>query len=412
MTNSKSTAMPWAMWGLAITFYFYQYFIRVAPGVLRSPLTLEFNLNATEYGTFVSCGLLAYASLQIPVGIALSKWGARRVITVCALLCSFGTFLMSIADSYTTLCMARFLIGAGSSAAFVGTFKMASDWFSPQMLPILVGVTSSVGVIGASVAGAPLVWLESQIGWRSVFGTLSIIAVAVATLIALFLRDKKVEDSLKLDEIKKVLKTLCFTPQVWLLGIIGFMLYTPISVFADLWGPSFVMKAYDVPMSVASVASSCVYYGNAIAAYFVGVWFTRFNTNRTFFLLFTTLISIVMLVFVWGHFSNGYTAAAFLFVVGCLVSSENMVFPLGAQYVPKAYASLSASFVNFLIMMGPMFLQPGVGMIMDFFWEGALENGAPAYSVHEYQLGVTVIVGVLMISALLSLFLKGKPVQE
>ncbi|MDP3935708.1 MAG: MFS transporter, partial [Alphaproteobacteria bacterium] len=151
LAHSKLT--PWLMWFLAVFFYFYQFIIRVATGNMREPLTLEFNLTAGEYGMFASYWLVSYALLQIPIGIALDKWGVRKVFTVSAFLCGVGTLITAQTESYAWLCFARLLIGAGSAPAFIGTFKISSEWFKPSLLPILVGVISGIGVLGASLAG-------------------------------------------------------------------------------------------------------------------------------------------------------------------------------------------------------------------------------------------------------------------
>lgn len=406
--SERSKLTPWIMWILALLFYFYQFIIRVATGNIRDPLTIEFNLTAGEFGLFASYWLMSYALLQIPAGIALDKWGPKKVLTGSAILCGIGTLLMAQADTFSILCISRLLIGAGSAAAFIGTIKISSEWFPPNMLPILVGVISAGGVLGASLAGAPMVILQSSVGWRTIFFSLSMIAFGLAVLYSLLLRDKKRATTVTFAEIKKQLAYIICEPQIWLLGTIGFLLYTPVSVLADLWGPSFMKVVYGYDSINAALATSFVFYGNAVGSFLAGWVFLKFATNKQYFAFFMFISAVLMSCIVWIDLSSLSLLCAALFGLGCLVGAENLVFPLGARYAAEGYQGLSASVINFLVMVGATILQPGIGVIMDLIWDGSMENGLPTYSALQYRYGLSALIGSLILGLFLSLYIKGK----
>ncbi len=406
--SAHSKLTPWFMWILAVFFYFYQSIIRVATSNLREPLTLEFNLTASEYGMFASYWLVSYALLQIPTGIALDKWGVRKVFTASAFLCGVGTLITAYTESYSWLCFARLLVGAGSASAFIGTFKISSEWFKPYMLPILVGSLSGVGVLGASLAGAPMVMLQESVGWRTVFYSLSITAFALSFLYSLVLRDKtKVSSSLNLREIRKQMLHLITEPQIWLLGTVGFLLYTPVSVLADLWGPSFMRAVYGYDNIESAIASSFIFYGNAVGSFIAGWIFLKFTTNKQFFADSMMFAGIIMSAIVWADLSNFWILCSALFALGCMVGAENLVFPLGARYAAEGFQGLSASVINFLVMVGAIALQPGIGVIMDLLWDGTMENGLPVYSIDQYRWGLSALIGSLILGLILSFGIKG-----
>lgn len=403
-----SKLIPWFMWVLSVLFYFYQFIIRVATGNMRDPLTLEFNLTASEYGMFASYWLVSYALLQIPIGIALDKWGVRKVFTVAAFLCGIGTLITASTESYAWLCFARLLIGAGSAPAFIGTFKVSSEWFKPHLLPILVGVISAIGVLGATLAGAPMVILQESIGWRTIFYSLSITAFALSFLYSIVLRDKKLSSALSLREIKKQVLHLITEPQIWLLGTVGFLLYTPVSVLADLWGPSFMRAVYGYDSINSAIASSFIFYGNAVGSFVAGWIFLKFTTNKQFFACLMILAGIIMSTIVWVDLSNFWILCSILFALGCMVGAENLVFPLGARYAAEGFQGLSTSVINFLVMVGAIALQPGIGVIMDLLWDGTMDNGVPVYSIAQYRWGLSALIGSLLLGLILSLGVKGK----
>jgi predicted MFS family arabinose efflux permease len=406
--SASSKLTPWLMWVLSVCFYFYQFIIRVATSNMRDQLTLEFNLTASDYGLFASYWIVSYALLQIPIGIALDKWGVRKVFTVSAFLCGVGTLITASTENYAWLCFARLLIGAGSAPAFIGTFKISSEWFKPSLLPILVGVISAIGVLGATLAGAPMVILQESIGWRTIFYTLSAIAFALSLIYSLVLREKKLSSTLSLGEIKKQLLHLITEPQIWLLGTIGFLLYTPVSVLADLWGPSFMRAVYGYNAIDSAIASSFIFYGNAVGSFLAGWVFLKFTTNKHFFASFMTLAGIMMSVIIWVDISNFWILCCALFALGCMVGAENLVFPLGARYAAEGFQGLSASVINFLVMVGAIALQPGIGVIMDVLWDGTIDNALPVYSIDQYRWGLSALIGSLVLGLMLSFGVKGK----
>jgi MFS family permease len=409
---SNPKLVPWIMWLQAVFFYFYQFIIRVATGNIREPLTLEFNLTASQYGMFSAYWLISYALLQIPAGIVLDKWGTRKIFSISAFICGIGTFIMASTESFNWLCLGRLLIGAGSASAFIGTFKVSSEWFSPKMTPILVGVISGVGVLGASLAGAPLVLLQSSIGWRTIFYILSSTAFALSIIYGVALRDKNLPSSLTLSEIYKQIKHLTTQPQIWILGTIGFLLYTPISVLAELWGPSFLREVYGYAGIKAALATSFVFYGNAVGSFCAGWVFLKFATNKRFLTFFMLLASLMMSIIVWGHLDNFWLLCTGFFGLGCMVGAENMVFPLGARYAEAKYKGLSASVINFLVMLGAIILQPGIGIVMDALWDGSMQNGSPVYSASQYRVGLSTLIVSLILGLFLATAVKGKTDEE
>ena len=69
--------------------------------------------------------------MQIPVGIMMDRYGARKLLTFAALFCGVGSFFFGMAQTLAPAEFGRFLIGIGSSFAFVGMIYICSHWF-PQ----------------------------------------------------------------------------------------------------------------------------------------------------------------------------------------------------------------------------------------------------------------------------------------
>jgi MFS family permease len=70
-------------------------------------LAVEFALSASELGLLAAMFFASYAAAQLPVGLAIDVWGARRVQTVLALVAAAGFALCALATGPMTLAVGR-----------------------------------------------------------------------------------------------------------------------------------------------------------------------------------------------------------------------------------------------------------------------------------------------------------------
>src|SRR6476469_4223069 len=66
---------------LAILFYYYEYYLRVAPSFMNAELKLTFNLSEAAFGNLAAFFYYAYTPMQIPVGMMMDRFGPRRLLT-------------------------------------------------------------------------------------------------------------------------------------------------------------------------------------------------------------------------------------------------------------------------------------------------------------------------------------------
>ena len=59
----------------------------------------EIGLNAAEIGLLSSAFFFAFAAAQIPLGIALDRYGPKRCMLVCAAIALLGTLVFAIATT-------------------------------------------------------------------------------------------------------------------------------------------------------------------------------------------------------------------------------------------------------------------------------------------------------------------------
>ena len=71
-------AAYWAWLSVAI-FYFYQYILRIAPGVMVDQMMSGFMIKAEQFSTLGFLDTFAYGIMQIPLGIIVDRIGVKRL---------------------------------------------------------------------------------------------------------------------------------------------------------------------------------------------------------------------------------------------------------------------------------------------------------------------------------------------
>ena len=83
--------------------YFLSYMFRSINAVIAGSLVETFKLSPTELGVMTSVYFLACALVQLPAGMALDRYGPRRVQATLMLVAALGAGLFSQADTLAML---------------------------------------------------------------------------------------------------------------------------------------------------------------------------------------------------------------------------------------------------------------------------------------------------------------------
>ncbi len=171
--------------------YFLSYLFRSVNAVIAPNLISEFGLSASELGLLTSVYFLTFASLQIPIGVFLDRFGPRRVNATLLVLAAIGAFIFSRAESFQGLLLGRAFIGFGVAACLMSSIKIFSLWFPKEKLPEMTGRIMFVGGLGAISATAPVEYLLSFSGWRELFLVLCCATLVASAIVFFVAPDRK-----------------------------------------------------------------------------------------------------------------------------------------------------------------------------------------------------------------------------
>ena len=108
---------PWLMWFLPLSFFAYQFILRLWPGLMMHQIMEQFSIDATAFGLLAAFYYYGYAGMQIPVAILLDRFSPRFVVFAFATLCGLATLLFTFTTNFYLAVMARVLsrsrIGCG-----------------------------------------------------------------------------------------------------------------------------------------------------------------------------------------------------------------------------------------------------------------------------------------------------------
>lgn len=163
--------------------HFISYLYRSVNTVVYPDLVRDIGLSANTLGLLTGIYFIAFAAAQLPVGMALDRFGPRRVQVPMLALAALGGALFARAQTFEGLLLARALIGLGVSASLMAAIKASSLWLSAQRLPLATAVLLAVGGLGAVVSTAPLQLALDAVGWRMAFWGIAAGAAGVSLLI-------------------------------------------------------------------------------------------------------------------------------------------------------------------------------------------------------------------------------------
>jgi len=412
--TSHRVFLPWIVWILGCSFYFYEFLLQVSPGVMGTELMRDFSITGQTLGVLSGFYYYAYTPMQLPCGMLMDRFGPHRMLTFATIICALSTIAFSMTDSLLTAFMARLMIGFGSAFAAVGTMKLASNWFSTKRFALLTGLMVTIGMLGAIGGEAPLALLVDHCGWRqSMFG-IGITGLFLAFFIFLIVKDQPVQqidsstvhDAVEQAPMLQSLFILLKNKQLWLVAIYGSLMFMATPVFCGLWGVPFLMLKMNIPKAVAANYVSLVFIGWAIASPLWGVFSNRIGLRKPPLYIGAMGAVITSLLFLYAPIKASWIMECLLFSFGIFSAGFLPSFSVAKELCSKHYVATGLGFMNMFNMIGIAFSQPFIGFVLDRMWAGELVNNVRIYSLDAYYIGLAILPIGMFLALLILPFLR------
>src|SRR5262245_60515800 len=221
-----------------VSIYIVSQFLRNSIGVIAPNLAADLGLSPAEIGLLSSIFFLAFAAVQIPLGMALDRFGPRICLVVGAAITVIGAVVFACAASPGILIFGRALLGLGTAGSFVASLAVYARRFPPDRFATLAGLQVGIGTLGALLATAPLAFSTATIGWRGSFLGVAAVTFAIGLLIAVVVKDDAASARShetwreSLSGILAVMRT----PSVGRLFVMNLVPYSTFGLIVGLWG--------------------------------------------------------------------------------------------------------------------------------------------------------------------------------
>lgn len=169
--------------------YFLSYALRAINAVIAPALTQDLQLGNADLGLLSSAYFVGFGCMQLPIGVWLDRYGARRTESALLLFAALGAAIFASSSTLLGLWIGRALIGVGVSACLMAALKAYRGWYAPERQSQLASWMLVSGTIGALSSTVPVALLLPLVGWRFVFWVTALALLLAALLVFLRLRD-------------------------------------------------------------------------------------------------------------------------------------------------------------------------------------------------------------------------------
>lgn len=401
---------PWIIVTLSAAFLFYKYIMQVSPSIMTTQLMQTFGVNGTGLGNLAATFFYTYFITQMFVGILLDKLSPRFLSSAAIFTSALGTYFFSQADHIVMAAIARGFMGMGAAFATVSYMKLTANWFKPHRFAFIGGLLATAAMAGAIFGQAPLAWLVDSQGWRQSLVWCAWLGVILSVLFVVLIRDEpptplntpKVNLKISMRDVGKILKN----KQNWLLTIYSGLAFTPVAIFAGLWGNPFIMEAHQLtPTETAGVVSS-VFFGLALGGPSLGYLSDKMGKRKNV-MIYGALVSLLTATSViYINHIPVWAVSGLLFLFGFGTGAFMLGFAIGKEINPISMSATVIALINTGDGIFGSITEPLVGKFLDLGWDGTLQNGVHYFSVSNFRHALLVVPLYLLVTVILVLFIR------
>lgn len=357
--------------------YYLSYLLRSVNAVIAPELRSELGVGPAELGFLTSTYFLAFAFAQLPVGLALDRFGPRKVVASLMLVAAGGGLLFSAAGSFPALAVGRGLMGLGVSACLMGALKAAAAGYPASRQASLTGLIMAAGATGALTASVPLELLLPFTGWRGALLGVAALCALCAALVAIAvpaaLSPSRAGSSwaAELSALGTVLRSAAF----WRFAPQSFWFTGTFMAVQGLWVVPWAMTVEGRSRAAAAGLLLALSLGMLAGQLGVGVaagWLARAGWHRRRMMAAGLALALLLEAAIIVGLAGG-PGAWFLFGATSAVGAQ--VYGVASAAFSPALSGRVSTALNKLAFLGAFLLQWGIGLAVERISAGGV---APA----------------------------------
>jgi MFS family permease len=397
--------------------YVLSYAFRAINAVIAPALMEDLQLSNADLGLLTSAYFLGFASMQLPLGSWLDKYGARRTESALLLFAAAGAAIFAMSSTLTGLWIGRAMIGVGVSSCLMAPLKAYRVWYPAERQSQLGSWMLVFGTCGALTTTMPVAAILPIISWRGVFWIMSgLILLATALL---FFRLKPIETKINARQLASQrdnatsdtaslangYRAIFASPYFRRMALLGAIHQGGFMAMQTLWAGPWMVRVLGLSLDQTSQVLFLFNF-TLLLSYLVLSWwaprYVSFNDKPGIPVLQAVSIGLAGAVIVQALMVFYVTSWSWILWVpfAILVTVTTLAQMHVSLAFPPQQAGRANSAFNLTLFIGAFSIQWGIGLLIDLFMiQGWSQSDAMRLSWGLY---------VLLQFAVLIIFVKSR----
>ena len=393
----RKTYQSWRTRQLVITFWAYAvyYFVRKNFSVAMPLLERDLHITKTDLGIFLTAHSILYGISKFANGYFADRSNARTFLAFGLMASALLNFGFGFVNTVTLMGVMWCLNGWFQGMGFPPCARVLSHWFAPAERGTKWGLWNASHMVGAAVILAWAGYLGKNYGYKAIFFAPAGVALLMALVILIFMRDtpgsvglpeveeyfgteeeqkaasephREAEEKQNDPEFSDFLKRRVFgNPYVWLICLANFCVYVVRYGFLD-WAPTFLSQVKNYQLDHATWLTAGFEIAGLVGSLLAGIITDRyFPKKRAPICVAYMLGTAVSIVVLWKMPPGSFIYDAIvLFAVGFMVyGPQFLVGVMTADIVTKRAAATAIGLTGLFGYGSSVLYGYGLGAMVD-----------------------------------------------
>ena len=346
--------------------------LRTLPAVATDVIGVDIGVTAASLASLTGAYHIAFAAGQIPVGVALDRYGVRTVSLTLLSIVTIGAVLAATVGGASGFLVAQVVLGIGCCGMLLCPMTLAAKLLTPQQFGLWSGLIQGVGNTGMLLSASPLAWLIEHHGWRAGFWAAAIFAVIIAALVTFFVSNEgpgpaPTGRSIR-SEAQEVVR-IGLSPQLRGIVVLAFSSFAAAIAVRGLWGGPWLMDVRHLGRIEAGNALLPLTIALVVGPMLYGVVDRRSGSRRNLLVVGHLVAALALFAVAFarpgGWMSQalgsavlpvGFDVLAFL-LFGAAIAVQPLLFAMGRAVVAPEHAGKALAAINLSFFAGAAVVQ-------------------------------------------------------
>lgn len=383
---------PWLVCFSAALFFFFEFMQVNMFNAITPALMQAFQIQALEISHLSAGYFYANVLFLTSAGMILDRYSTRKLLITAMILIVIATLGFARATALWQVFICRLVTGGAGAFCLLSCVRLASRWFPPQCMALVVGLMVTFAMSGGMVAQMPFTLAVDNLGWRNTLYLDAGLGVIILLIIMAKLRDFPANAVSQMAHQRhclnqlglwQALRQVLRNPQNWLGGIYTSLMNLPIFLLGALWGSLYLVQIRHLTRVEASYVTSLLFMGTITGSPVMG-WLSDYIGRRRLPMLIGAGVALGLMIYLMVAANLSFiTLLILFFLIGFITSTQIISYPLIAESNPAFLVGSAEGLASTLIMAGG-FMQTVFAALMSWQWNHLMIEQIPIYSARNY----------------------------